>query len=197
MSEDGLLVCDENDPAGTARSLLFVLRNILRDRFFILRETRAFTWKRTFEVTVDLPRYSVGSDGQYTVHQLSVMMARPEYEEELRMIRDALSELGIEDLRAGFTESNRLSGYVRTRGGWVPMYHGGLRLRSILPVITQLALSPRGSVVLVDDLDLGIDEETLVKLLGLIARWSSERRIQVVATSRLRVGGVDVIELRP
>jgi len=195
MSEDALMVCDKEDPAREARSLLFTLRNMLKDKFFLLRENRACSWKRTFEPVVDLPRYSVGSEGQYTVHQLAIMMARPEYERELTLVKDMLRELGVEDLKAGFTESNRVSGYVKVRGTWVPMYHCSLRLRSMLPVITQLAISPPNSVILIDGIDVGLDAGSLESAMSLITEWSSKRGVQVIATSRLSTGAGEIVEL--
>ncbi len=128
MHEDAFIVCD-GDASRRAYSLSFILRNMLKNKFYYLGEGRVCWWKRDYETTVDLPSNSVGSDGQYTVHQLSVIQTRPEYESVYNELMNLINELGIEGIKAGFTAPKRVSGYIKVSNRWVPMFHASLKMR--------------------------------------------------------------------
>ncbi|WP_069806501.1 ATP-binding protein [Vulcanisaeta thermophila] len=196
MHEDAYLVCEGQDVPG-ARALVFVLRNMVKDKFYYLTEGRTCLWKRDYEVTVDLPRNSVGTDGQYTVHQLSIIQTRPEYEGIYNKVMELARELGIEDVKAGFTSPKRVSGYIKIRGHWLPMYHAGLKYRALLPILTQLVLTPRDSILVIDSADLGLTEDELEVLLKIISRVSSEVGFQVIMTSKrmVKVPGINTVQL--
>ncbi len=108
MHEDAFITCD-GDVSRRAYSLAFILRNMLKNKFYYLGEGRVCWWKRDYETTVDLPSNSVGgSDGQYTVHQLSVIQTRPEYESIYNELMGGLvNELGIEGIKAGGSRLRR------------------------------------------------------------------------------------------
>jgi energy-coupling factor transporter ATP-binding protein EcfA2 len=183
IHEDAFMVCD-GDVSRKAYSLAFILRNMLKNKFYYLGESRVCWWKRDYETTVDLPSNSVGSDGQYTVHQLSVIETRPEYEGVYNELMELVSELGIEGIKAGFTAPKRISGYVKVRGKWVPMYHAGLKVKALLPVIVQLALTPPGSVLLIDSIDLGLTPDELNVVVDIVNRIASRVGYQVIMSSK-------------
>lgn len=196
MHEDAYLVC-EGEGVPEAKALTFVLRNMLKNKFYYLTEGRVCLWKRDYEVTVDLPTNSVGTDGQYTVHQLSVIQTRPEHEEIYNRVLGLARDLGIEDLKAGFTSPKRVSGYIKIKGSWVPMYHAGLKYRAILPILTQLVLTPRGSVLVIDSVDLGLSDDELETFINIINDVSIKSGFQVIMTSKraVKVPGVVNVEL--
>ncbi len=194
MSEDAFITCD-GDGSRTAYSLAFVLRNMIKDKFYYLSEGRVCWWKRDYETTVDLPRNSVGSDGQYTVHQLSVIQTRPEYEGIFNELMGLARELGIEDVKAGFTAPKRVSGYVRVNGKWVPMYHAGLKMRALLPILVQLVLTPPGSVLLIDGVDIGLTYDELNTVVQIIDEVSRRVGYQVIMSSKVAPSGVSVVSI--
>jgi len=196
IHEDAFMTCD-GDASKRAYALMFILRNMLKDKFYYLSEGRVCWWKRDYETTVDLPTNSVGSDGQYTVHQLSIISTRPEYEDIYNEVMNLIRELGIEGVKAGFTAPKRVSGYVRVGGVWVPMYHAGLKLRSLLPVIVQLILTPPGSVLLIDGVDIGLTNDDLDDVVRIIDNAAKRIGYQVIMTSRIapKYAGVDVVRI--
>ncbi|BDR92119.1 AAA family ATPase [Vulcanisaeta souniana] len=184
MHEDAFMVCD-GDQSRRAIALMFVLRNMLKNKFYYLGEGRVCWWKRDYETTVDLPSNSVGSDGQYTVHQLSVIETRPEYEGVYGEVKGLIGELGIEDIKAGFTAPKRVSGYVKVNGKWVPMYHAGLKLKALLPVIVQLVLTPPGSVLVIDGIDLGLAHDELSAVVDIVDRVARKVGYQVIMSGKV------------
>ncbi|MFP3044361.1 MAG: AAA family ATPase [Thermocladium sp.] len=195
MHEDALVPCEDSPEIGRAQAALFAMRQSLRDRFFFIGENRIAWWKRTFEVTVDLPTHSVGGDGQYTIHFLSMLLTKPEYGEAANRLKRLLGKLGIEDVTAGFVEPNRVSGYLLMRGKWAPLYHAGLAIKSVLPFLVQLAISPSGSTVMIDGIDVGLNEEWLEMITDILI--DAGKNIQVIATSRSmpRNNGLNIIEI--
>ncbi len=139
-----------------------------------------------------------GSDGQYTVHQLSVIQTRPEYEGIYNELMGGLvNELGIEGIKAGgFTAPKRISGYIKVNGKWVPMFHAGLKMRSLLPILVQLILTPPGSVLLIDSVDLGLTYDELNALVDIIDRMARKVGYQVVMSSKVApTGNVSVVNI--
>ena len=199
MHEDALETCGEPpDSVKVARAVLFSLRQGLRDRFFFIGENRLAWWKRTFETTVDLlPDYSVGGDAQYTVHQLSRMLTVPDYREQVKEILSEMKSLNVEDITAGFIAPNRLMGFIKAKGSWGVLYNAGLGVRSILPLIIQLVLAPRGSTIIIDGIDIGLNEESLENILNTVSKYAESKGLQVIASSRLkpRLSSVKLIEL--
>ncbi len=195
MHEDALMPCENSSEVGRAQAALFALRQSLRDRFFFLGENRVAWWKRTFETTVDLPTHSVGGDGQYTIHFLSMILTKPEYSEGAQAVKSMLFRLGVDDVTAGFVEPNRVSGYISMRGRWGPLYHAGLAIRSLLPLLVQLVISPRGSTVVVDGIDIGLNEEWLESVIDILLEASKD--LQIIATSRhaTKRSGVNLVTL--
>ncbi|ADN50230.1 conserved hypothetical protein [Vulcanisaeta distributa DSM 14429] len=195
MHEDAFITCD-GDVSKKAYSLAFILRNMLKNKFYYLGEGRVCWWKRDYETTVDLPSNSVGSDGQYTVHQLSVIQTRPEYEGIYNELMGLVNELGIEGIKAGFTAPKRISGYIKVNGKWVPMFHAGLKMRSLLPILVQLILTPPGSVLLIDSVDLGLTYDELNALVDIIDRMARKVGYQVVMSSKVApTGNVSVVNI--
>ncbi|WP_054855435.1 ATP-binding protein [Vulcanisaeta sp. JCM 16161] len=184
MHEDAFIACD-GDASRKAYSLAFILRNMLKNKFYYLGEGRVCWWKRDYETTVDLPNNSVGSDGQYTVHQLSVIQTRPEYEGVYNELIGLVNELGIEGVKAGFTAPKRVSGYIKVGGKWVPMFHAGLKMRALLPILVQLILTPPGSVLLIDSVDLGLTYDELNTVVNIIDRIARRVGYQVVMSSKV------------
>ncbi|WP_048062558.1 AAA family ATPase [Caldivirga maquilingensis] len=199
MHEDALETCsDPPDSVKVAKAVLFSLRQGLRDRFFFIGENRLAWWKRTFETTVDLlPDYSVGGDAQYTVHQLSRMLTVPSYREQVKEILSEMQSLNVEDVTAGFIAPNRLMGFIKAKGSWGVLYNAGLGVRSILPLIVQLVLAPRGSTIIIDGVDIGLNEESLENVLSAVGKYAKSKDLQIIASSRLRprVNDAKVIEL--
>jgi len=199
MHEDALETCsDPPDSVKVAKAVLFSLRQGLRDRFFFIGENRLAWWKRTFETTVDLlPDYSVGGDAQYTVHQLSRMLTVPSYREQVKEILSGMKSLNVEDITAGFIAPNRLMGFIKAKGSWGVLYNAGLGVRSILPLIVQLVLAPKGSTIIIDGVDIGLNEESLDNILGVVSNYAETKNLQVIASSRLRprVSNARIIEL--
>ncbi len=131
-----------------------------------------------------------------------MILTKPEYSEGgAQAIKAMLSRLGgVDDVTAGFVEPNRVSGYLSMKGRWGgPLYHaGGLAIRSLLPLLVQLAISPRGSTVVVDGgVDIGLNEEWLEMIIDILLRASKD--IQIIATSRYAPpkssGGVNLVTL--
>jgi energy-coupling factor transporter ATP-binding protein EcfA2 len=196
LHEDAFMACD-GDALRRAYALMFILRNMLKGKFYYLSEARVCWWKRDYETTVDLPINSVGSDGQYTVHQLSIIGTRPEYEEVYRELLGLIKRLGVEDVKAGFTAPKRVSGYVKVNGVWVPLYHASLKLRSLIPVIVQLALTPPGSVLIIDGVDIGLTSEELDDVVSIVSDVARRIGYQVIMTSRVAPvnASIDIIRI--
>jgi len=194
MSEDAFMACD-GEQTRMAYALAFILRNMLKNKFYYLGEGRTCWWKRDYETTVDLPMNSVGSDGQYTVHQLSVIETRPEYEEVYNEVLNLIRDLGVEGIKAGFTEPKRISGYVKIGNKWVPMYHAGLKFKALLPIIVQLVLTPPGSVLMIDSVDLGLTVEELETVIDIVDRIARKVGYQVIMSSKTapRRGPVSIV----
>lgn len=201
INEDSLELCTEVnfDDIRVAKAMLYALRESLKDRFFFISENRLAWWKRSFETSVDLmPEYSVGGDAQYTVHHLSRILTIPSYRAELFNILSELAPLGVEELTAGFVESNRIMGYIKSRGYWGVLYNAGLGIRSILPVIVQLIIAPRGSILVVDGVDIGLDEEALSYVISVLKKYALLKDMQIIAASRSMpssLDGVNVVRL--
>ncbi len=193
INEDSLETCSELPrELSIARALLFALREGLKDSFYYIGENRIAWWKRSFETTVDLlPEHSVGGDGQYTVHQLSRILTIPSMRRDFVELMEFMRSLGVDDLTAGFTEPNRIMGFIKAKSGWGTLYSAGLGLKSILPVIVQLVLTPPGSTLAVDGIDIGLDPGTLTRVLEAIAGYASRKGIQLILTSRIEAGAYD------
>lgn len=196
MHEDAYLTCD-GEGIPEAKALVFILRNMLKNKFYYLTEGRVCLWKRDYEVTVDLPTNSVGTDGQYTIHQLSVIQTRPEYEDVYNEVLELARDLGIEDLKAGFTSPKRVSGYIKVKGYWVPMYHAGLKYRAILPILVQLVLTPKDSILVIDSIDLGLSDDELMTFIKIINDVSRRVGFQVIMTSKrtVKLPGITITSL--
>jgi len=80
---------------------------------------------------------------------------------------------------------------------WVPMYHAGLKLKSLLPVIVQLILTPPGSVLLIDGIDIGLTSDDLDDVVRIIDNVARRIGYQVIMTSRIapKYAGVDVVRI--
>ncbi len=194
LNEDAFLTCD--DAPRLAYNLLFVLRNMLRDRFYFLSERRACSWKREFEEYVDLPRNYVGSEGQYTAYQLSLMTVRPELEEKLEEFKELLKAVGIEDIKAGFTSPpKRLGVFVKEGGVWVSIMDASFKVRALLPILTQLVLTPSDSILIIDYVDLGLNRSEAKDLLYLIRDYAAKRGVQVIATCKEEIDGFNTVKI--
>jgi len=175
----------ENEQFKSAEYAIFELRNLLKDSVYILTDRRPFSWKRTFEASVDLlPEYSVGSDGQYTVHQLSRISADPALEREREEIDELLREIGIDEVSTGIVARGRIGGYVRMGRRISSILHAGLFVRSLLPLIVQLVLAKSESTVIVDDLELGVPEDSYERIADILGKFARRKGLQLVATTR-------------
>lgn len=187
LNEDVLITCNdvESDSLRAAREALFRARTSLRDAFYFVNDRRHCTWKRSFETHVDLmPRTGVGSEGQYTLHQLSRVASDPRYVKYWEELGTVLDAVGIQRIGVSLVESGRIGGYIYVGGKASSIYHGGLFVRAVLPVIVQTVLANEGSIVAIDDLDLGLTEALAERLLAPILRIAEAKSLSLVATTR-------------
>ncbi len=187
LHEDALITCGEanSDKIRTARELLFRARSTLRDAFYFVNDRRHCAWKRSFETHVDLmPRTGVGSEGQYTLHQLSRVVSDPRYVRYWEELGSILDAVGIRKVGVSLVESGRIGGYMYVGDKASSIYHGGLFVRSVLPVVVQIVLANEGSIVAIDDLDLGLTEPLAEQLLAQLQRIARAKDLSVVATTR-------------
>lgn len=190
INEIVLTLCQpaDDERLKDAEYALFELRNLLKDSIYILTERRISSWKRTFEAYANLmPSRGVGSDGQYTVYQLSRIYADPTLERERGEVNELLKEVGIDEVSIGIVSSGRLGGYVRMGGRLSSVYSAGLFVKSLLPILVQLVMSNAGSVLIVDDVELGVSEDRYEKLMHLIKDFTGRKGMQLIATTRSRL----------
>lgn len=189
LNEDVLIPCGEvaDERFKRAERILLELRVGLKDTFYYISGRRLAAWKYTYETHVDLlPATSVGPEGQYTVHQISRILAHPQFEPLRDELYRVLRQAGIDDVRVGLISTGRLAMYVKSRGGWTNAYNVGNFTKSVLPVLVQLVLSNEGSVVAIDDVDLAVPEEHAEGLLSTYLDIARRRGLQLVMAARSR-----------
>ncbi|WP_054842730.1 hypothetical protein [Vulcanisaeta distributa] len=65
------------------------------------------------------------------------------------------------------------------------MFHSGLKMKALLPILVQLILTPPGSVLLIDSVDLGLTYDELNTVVDVINKIAGKVGYQVVMSSKV------------
>ncbi|WP_069807772.1 ATP-binding protein [Vulcanisaeta thermophila] len=111
----------------------------------------------------------VGEHGEYTLELLSTFFTDPRRDGDVRLMRKVLGELGFRNFRVGWYGGKIVVSYIDKRG----VVHIGDELpcyaKTILAITTQLIMSRKPSLILIDNADYCLSEELgpfIAKLLG-------------------------------
>ncbi|MFB6490596.1 MAG: ATP-binding protein [Thermoproteus sp. AZ2] len=187
LSEDALIPCSPVEDEGFRRAerALMELRIGLKDVYYFVSGRRLAAWKYTYETHVDLlPATSVGSEGQYTAHQISRILAQPQFEPLRDPLYQVLRIAGVDDVRVGLVSTGRIAMYIKSGGAWTNAYNAGNFTKSVLPVLVQLILANEGSVVAVDDADLAVPEDSAEQVLSAYAELARRKGLQLVLSAK-------------
>lgn len=187
LNEDVLIPCGQvpDERYKEAERILLSLRVGLKDAYYFISGRRLAAWKYTYETHVDLlPATGVGPEGQYTAHQISRVLAHPQFEGLRDLLYRALRLAAIEDVRVGLISTGRIAMYIKTNGMWTNAYNAGNFTKSVLPVLVQLVLANDGSIVAVDDADLAAPEDAAEELLSAYAELAKRKGLQLILVAR-------------
>lgn len=111
----------------------------------------------------------VGEHGEYTLELLSSIFVDPRRDGDVRFLRKVLGELGFRNFRVGWYGGKIVASYMDRKG----MVHVGneppCHIKSLLAITTQIIMSKRPSLILIDNSDYCLSEElasVITKLMG-------------------------------
>jgi len=165
---------------GAVRVLSFLEDYMRRIRVFKLGPYVDF---RGLERELKDPGDSVGIHGEYTVHVLSKVFSDPRRDQDVRILRRIMGEVGLRNLRVGWYGEGLAVSYIN-RGGNARL--GGelpCHVKMMLALGAQLIISPRPSLIIVDNADYCLDESSSTHMARLIMSYMSEGK-QLIMEAR-------------
>ncbi len=120
---------------------------------------------------------SLGKNGEGAIRALAEIFMNPKFDSDVGLLRKAMAKLGYRSLRVGLFNGSLTLGFRDSKG----IYRIGAQLpchlRTILAVSTQVILMNRGDILLVDNLDYCMNNETWDVLMGLLADLARDKYI--------------------
>ena len=126
----------------------------------------------------------VGTHGEDLLRLLARIYGRREYDEKAEIIAKWANGFGVQALKAGLWESNRVgSDYLDTELRIpVNLALASSGARQILTVITQLFWAPRGSLIMIEEPEISLHPKAQIDALEMFAEAIKEDK-QIIATT--------------
>jgi predicted ATPase len=182
IAQEGIMVKKEYVESflNAIRLISKIIREQIESTYYIsvLREPRVERADTEYH-----PRW-VGRNGEHTVGLLALIFGSREYEHVKSRISEWANVFGLEELRAGWRGRQELSADFRD-----PNIHSVIRITSagygsvqILPIITQLFWSRKGSTISFEEPEISLHLELVSKLPLMFSEAIKEDKQLIVTT---------------
>ncbi len=156
-----------------------ILSERVRDVFYLSTERGSLPWEKRAR---NLHKY-VGRKGEYTLEIFSELM-KPKHDEKRLPYELFSKEMGIKNAWVGWKREDRLTSNYKDP--WLDSAHKfpslGSGSKQLLPILAQLAFSPPGSIILVEEPEISLHPGYQKKLPALFGKAVNDEK-QVLVTS--------------
>lgn len=171
--------CEEGRADAMLSRICDILSAKIRDVFYLSSERGSVPWEKEAAKKHEY----VGRKGEHTVEVLSELMKPRNIEK--RLPYELLSEeMGIKNIWTGWERANILTSNYKDP--WLGSAHKfpslGSGSKQMLPVLAQLAYSPPGSIILVEEPEISLHPGYQKKLPALFGKAVNDGK-QVLTTS--------------
>ncbi|WP_291764456.1 hypothetical protein [Caldivirga sp. UBA161] len=120
---------------------------------------------------------NISRNGEGVIRALAEITMNPKFDNDVGLLRKAMAKLGYRSLRVGLFNGNLALGFRDSKGNYRIGVQLPCHLRTILAVSTQVILMNRGDILLVDNLDYCMNNETWGVLMSLLADLAKDKYI--------------------
>ncbi len=172
--EASVLLSGNEDALESSRLLIGLIRGeLMNHRVYILGPYFEYDGKEQSFNHVE----SIGKNGEGVIRALAEITVNPKFDNDVGLLRKAMAKLGYRSLRIGLLNGNLALGFRDSKGNYRIGVQLPCHLRTILAVSTQVILMNRGDILLVDNLDYCMSNETWDILMSLLADLAKDKYI--------------------
>ena len=172
--ESSVLISSNEDTLESSRVLMGLIRGeLMNHRVHILGPYFEYDGKEQSLSHVD----NIGRNGEGVIRALAEIFMNPRFDSDIGLLRKAMAKLGYKSLRVGLFNGNVALGFRDSKGNYRIGTQLPCHLRTILAVSTQVILMNRGDILLVDNLDYCMSNETWDVLMSLLADLAKDKYI--------------------
>ncbi|ABW01826.1 ATP-binding protein [Caldivirga maquilingensis] len=172
--EASVLISSNEDALESSRVLMGLIRGeLMNHRVHMLGPYFEYDGKEQSLSHVD----NIGRNGDGVIRALAEIFMNPRFDSDVGLLRKAMAKLGYRSLRVGLFNGNVALGFRDSKGNYRIGAPLPCHLRTILAVSTQVMLMNRGDILLVDNLDYCMSNETWDVLMSLLAELAKDKYI--------------------
>lgn len=165
------------------RSGMASVQDWLTERLTVLRVPRGAA---LFDPTIGSAPLTVGEYGAATMQRLSMLHSSAEHDERTEALDGWLNRLGVEKLKAGWANGQRLRVTYRDPGTQtaLPLQAAGGGIQQLLAALTELAGALQPRTLVIDEAEHGLHPEHIVVLASILCEAVTDWGHQVVVITQ-------------
>ena len=122
----------------------------------------------------------VGKHGEYTTYVLAKVFSNPKMLNYVKFLSKILSGFGIKNFRVGWFGNKISMAYIDKFGNVITCPEISCQIKTLITIFTQLVTLDHYSILIIDNADYCLTDETLNVLSKVIKSILSEKKIQLI-----------------